>query len=219
MDAPADVAPPTLLTFAATTVEPTGAADPLPPEIPRRHSALGQWIGRVGLSLFGWKVVGSFPRVPKVVIIVAPHTSNWDFIAGFWAYLALDLHANWFGKHTLFVWPFGALFRHFGGIPVHRESGTARQMVDVYADAFQARERMVLALAPEGTRRKVVEWKSGFHRIALRAGVPIIPVALDYRLRRVIVGPAVQPSEDWEGDIARIKALYAGVTPRHPHLF
>jgi 1-acyl-sn-glycerol-3-phosphate acyltransferase len=219
MDATSDVAAPTLLAMAAATAEPEGVSRELPPEVPRRHSALGQWIGRMGLSLFGWKVVGTFPNLPKLVIIVAPHTSNWDFIAGFWAYLALDLHANWFAKHTLFVGPFGWLLRHFGGIPVHRDSGDARQMVDVYADAFHARERMTLALAPEGTRQKVVEWKSGFHRIAVRAGVPIIPVAIDYRLSRVIVGAPFHPSDDRERDLARIKALYAGVTPRHPHLF
>jgi 1-acyl-sn-glycerol-3-phosphate acyltransferase len=126
------------------------------------------------LSLFGWKVVGSFPDLPKALIIVAPHTSNWDFIAGFWAYLALDLHANWFGKHTLFVWPFGVILRRFGGIPVHRESRVARQVVDVYVEAYQSRDRMLLAIAPEGTRRRVEEWKSGFHRIALGAGVPIV---------------------------------------------
>ncbi len=168
----------------------------------------------MGLGLFGWKVVGRFPDAPKMVIIVAPHTSNWDFVAGFWAYLALDLQATWFGKHTLFIWPFGILFRRFGGIPIRRESRAASAVVDDYTAAFQARERMLLALAPEGTRKKVSEWKSGFHRIARRAGVPIVPVALDYRLSRVIVGRPFVATEDWEGDVVRLKALYAGITPR-----
>lgn len=191
----------------------------VPPAIPRRGSAVGRFIGRVGLSLFGWKVVGPFPDLPKLLIIVAPHTSNWDFIAGFWAYLALDLHANWFGKHTLFVWPFGAILRRFGGIAVQRESRTAGQVVDDYVEAYQSRDRMLLAIAPEGTRKRVAEWKSGFHRIALGAGVPIVPVALDYRLSRVIVGAPVYPTGDRERDVAQIKALYAGVTAKHPHLF
>ncbi|MCC6770580.1 MAG: 1-acyl-sn-glycerol-3-phosphate acyltransferase [Gemmatimonadaceae bacterium] len=209
----------TLLDTAAQAPIDAPVVPAVPSAIPRRGSALGRLVGRVGLSLFGWKVVGSFPDLPKALIIVAPHTSNWDFIAGFWAYLALDLHANWFGKHTLFVWPFGAILRRFGGIPVHRESRVARQVVDVYVEAYQSRDRMLLAIAPEGTRRRVEEWKSGFHRIALGAGVPIVPVALDYRLSRVIVGEPFVPTSDWELDVMQIKARYAGVTPKHPHLF
>lgn len=209
----------TLRETAAQTPADAPVVPGVPPAIPRRGSALGRLIGRVGLSLFGWKVVGPFPDVPKLLIIVAPHTSNWDFIVGFWAYLALDLHANWFGKHTIFLWPFGAIFRRFGGIPVHRESRAASQVVDIYVEAFHSSERMLLAIAPEGTRKRVTEWKSGFHRIALGAGVPIIPVAIDYRLSRVIVGAPYYPTGHWERDVVAIKALYAGVTPKYPHLF
>lgn len=208
-----------LIDVAAAEPAAAPVAPEVPPNIPRRGSALGRLIGRGGMAIGGWKVAGNFPDAKKVVIIVAPHTSNWDFIAGFWAYLALDLQATWFGKHTLFLWPFGAIFRHFGGIPVHRQSREASQVVERYAEEFARRDRMLLALAPEGTRRKVPEWKSGFHRIAMRAGVPIIPVALDYRLRRVIIGDALVPSGEWERDIARIKALYVGVTAYRPGQF
>jgi len=164
-------------------------------------------------------VLGNFPDVRKVVIIVAPHTSNWDFLAGFWAYLALDLHASWFGKHTLFSWPIGWIFRHFGGIPIRRESREASQVVEANAAEFASREKLLLAIAPEGTRRKVQEWKSGFYRIAVRAGVDIVPVGLDYRLRCVIIGEPFTPTGEWERDIVEIKALYAGLTPRHPSLY
>lgn len=191
----------------------------LPPAIPRRGSVLGRIIGRTGLRLFRWKVIGNLPDRPKGVIIVAPHTSNWDFVVGFWAYLALDLRTHWFGKHTIFAWPFGVLFRHFGGIPIHRESRSASQLVDVYADEFHGRAQLYLAIAPEGTRTKVAEWKSGFHRIAHRAHVPIVPVALDFRRRRVIIGPAFFAEGDWEREKGRIRALYDGVTGRHPHQF
>jgi 1-acyl-sn-glycerol-3-phosphate acyltransferase len=207
--------------LAVATREPADApvVPQVPGNIPRRGSVLGQLVGRWGLVLGGWKVTGTFPDLRQFVIIVAPHTSNWDFIAGFWAYLALDLRATWFGKHTIFTWPFGALFRHFGGIPVRRESRDASILVERSAEEFARREQMLLAIAPEGTRKKVAEWKSGFWRIAQRAGVPIVPVALDFRLRRVIIGPAVRPTGDWDRDIAHIKGLYAGVTPRHPALF
>ncbi|MFN8667059.1 MAG: 1-acyl-sn-glycerol-3-phosphate acyltransferase [Gemmatimonadaceae bacterium] len=191
----------------------------LPPAIPRRGGGIGRWLGRTALRLTGWKVIGNFPDLPRGVIIVAPHTSNWDFIVGFSAYLALDLHANWFGKHTIFLGPIGTLFRHFGGIPIHRESRAAAQIVDVYAAEFEKRERMYLAIAPEGTRKKVAEWKSGFYRIAHRAGIPIVPVALDFTLSRVIIGEPFTPVGDWEADKGRIRALFDGITARHPDQF
>ncbi|MEP7382974.1 MAG: 1-acyl-sn-glycerol-3-phosphate acyltransferase [Gemmatimonadota bacterium] len=219
MDENSAAAGETLLTIAEAASRDAPVVTVVPVSIPTRGSAIGRFIGRVGLRLFGWKVVGRFPDRPKLVIVVAPHTSNWDFVAGFWAYLALDLQATWFGKHTLFVWPFGILFRRFGGIPIQRGNGAAGQVVDDYVTAFQSRERMVLALAPEGTRRKVSEWKSGFHRIALRAEAPIIPVALDYRLSRVIVGTPFEATDDWEQDVAHLKSLYAGITPRHADLY
>lgn len=191
----------------------------LPPSIPRRGGALGPWMGRTLLRLLGWKVIGNFPDLPRGVIIVAPHTSNWDFVVGFSAYLALDLHANWFGKHTIFVGPIGTLFRRFGGIPIHRESRAAAQVVDVYASEFATRDRMYLAIAPEGTRKKVAEWKSGFYRIAHRAAVPIVPVALDFGRSRVIIGEPFTAGGDWEADKDRIRALYDGITARYPAQF
>lgn len=214
-----DRRPPRLIDVA--THAPPDAPDVprLPPRIPHRGGRMGVAIGRAGLRLVGWKVVGNFPDIAKGVIIVAPHTSNWDFIVGFCAYLALDLRANWFGKHTIFIGPAGTLFRYFGGIPVRRESRSASQMVDLYADEFDVREQMLLAIAPEGTRKKVAEWKSGFYRIAVRAGVPIVPVALDFRLRQIIIGEPFDPTGDWDREIGEIKARYDGITPRHPHQF
>jgi 1-acyl-sn-glycerol-3-phosphate acyltransferase len=219
MPDPTDAGVVSLLAIAESAPLDAPVATKVPPAIPTRGSVTGRFIGRAGLALLGWKVVGRFPNLSKLVIVVAPHTSNWDFIAGFWAYLALDLQTTWFGKHTLFVWPFGAVFRRFGGIPIRRDSREAGQVVDDYTAAFQSHDRMLLALAPEGTRRKVSEWKSGFHRIARRTGVSIVPVALDYRLSRVIVGPPFIATDDWDADVARLKALYAGITPRHADKF
>lgn len=219
MPDPTDAGVSSLLAIAESAPPDAPVVTKVPPAIPTRASAIGRSIGRAGLWLFGWKVVGRFPDLPKLVIVVAPHTSNWDFVAGFWAYLALDLQTTWFGKHTLFAWPFGAIFRRFGGIPIRRDGREAGQVVDDYTAAFRSHDRMLLALTPEGTRRKVSEWKSGFHRIARGAGAPIVPVALDYRLSRVIVGNPFNASDDREGDVARLKALYAGITARHPDKF
>lgn len=188
----------------------------IPPGVPHRDSAVGRTLGGAVLRLLGWRVLGNIPDLPKMILAVAPHTSNWDFVVGFSAYLALDFTANWFGKHTIFVGPFGALFRHFGGIPIRRETSAASQVVDQYAEAFASRRQLVLALAPEGTRKKVAEWKSGFYRIAVRAQVPIVPVGFDFRRRCILIGTPFQPSGDWDAEKGGIRALYAGVAARHP---
>lgn len=162
---------------------------------------------------------GNLPDEPKLVLIVAPHTSNWDFVVGFLCYLALDVNATWFGKHTIFRWPFGSLFRHFGGIPIHRQSASAGSIVDLYTAEFAKRERMVLAIAPEGTRRKVEEWKSGFYRIAVRAMTPIVPVILDYKRKRVSLDTPFHPTGSWEDDIVRIKARFRAEQAKYPSQF
>lgn len=189
------------------------------PLVPTRGSALGRGIGRLVLRGARWRVRGELPELSRMVIIVAPHTSNWDFVIGFAVYLALDLEARWFGKHTLFRWPTGPLLRRFGGIPIERQSERAADVVDRSVREFEAQERLLLALTPEGTRRKVDEWKSGFYRIAVRTGVPIVPVGFDYRRREVIIFPPIRPTGDWATDIPRIKAIFGGVTARHPQQF
>ena len=165
----------------------------------------------------GWRLEGNFPDIPKMVVIVAPHTSNWDFVGGFFAYLALDLDATWFGKHTLFKWPFGAFFRHFGGIPIKR--GRSASVVELYVEEFERRERMVLAIAPEGTRKKVRSWKSGFYRIAVGAKVPIVPVAIDYGRKVLKIDAPFEPTGSFDDDLPAIRARYAGVVARHPDQF
>jgi 1-acyl-sn-glycerol-3-phosphate acyltransferase len=148
------------------------------------------------------------------VIVVAPHTSNWDFVVGFLAYLAIQLDTTWFGKHSLFWWPVGLLFRYFGGIPVERSKSA--NMVDEYIAEFAKRDRMVLALAPEGTRTRVREWKTGFYHIALGARAIIVPVALDYPARRVRIMDAVVPSGDLAGDVATLRARFTASMARYP---
>ncbi|MEO7513856.1 MAG: lysophospholipid acyltransferase family protein [Gemmatimonadaceae bacterium] len=176
-------------------------------------------MGRLGLRMLGWRVTGNFPDLPRMVVIVAPHTSNWDFVAGFAAYLAMNLEASWFGKHTLFHWPMGGILRQFGGIPIERAGESAAGVVEQQVAEFGRRQRMVLALTPEGTRRKVLEWKSGFYRIAVQAGVPIVPVAMDYATRRVIIGAAFYPTGSYERDISAIRGRFDGVTARYPAQF
>lgn len=162
---------------------------------------------------------GNIPELPKMVLIVAPHTSNWDFVIGFLCYLAIDLAGTWFGKHTIFVWPFGRLLRHFGGIPIHREGASAGGVVDITVAEFAARQRMVLAMAPEGTRRKVAEWKSGFYRIAVRAEAAIVPVVLDYSRKRLVIEAPFRPTGNWDADLVAIKSHFAPHQARYPAQF
>lgn len=157
------------------------------------------------------------PDLPKFVAIVAPHTSNWDFVVGISALLALDLRASWLGKDTLFRGPAGPILRRLGGIPVQR--GAPHQVVEQMAGEFAARERLILGIAPEGTRRKVEHWRSGFWHIARRAGVPIVAISLDYGRRVARINAPFRPTGSFEEDVAVLKRMYDRVVPRRAELW
>lgn len=185
----------------------------LPPAIPRRGHAFWRWAGRTALRLGGWRLEGAFPDVPKCVVAVAPHTSNWDFPVGASAMFALDLKCKFIGKHTLFVGPAGRFLRWMGGIPVDRRA--AHGVVGEAVAAFGASPAFVLVIAPEGTRSKVAHFKSGFLHIARGAGVPVVLVALDWRDRTIRIGPTVGVGEDVEAERERIEAHFAGFRGRN----
>jgi 1-acyl-sn-glycerol-3-phosphate acyltransferase len=153
------------------------------------------------LRVIGWRFAGQVPNLSKGVIIVAPHTSNWDFIVGAAAMLALDLKLRFLGKHTLFSGLLAPMMRALGGIPVDR-SRPGGGIVEEMARRFEEADELLLALSPEGTRSSVDRWKTGFHRIARTAGVPIMAVALDYGPREIRFGPLVDPSDDIDRDIS-----------------
>lgn len=188
----------------------------LPPEVPRRNRRLLQRAGRLGMRLMGWRVDGEFPNLRKFIIIVAPHTSNWDFFAALFCDLALDLEAGFLAKHSIFVGPFGRWLKSLGGIPVVRSA--SHNIVSQVAAEFARRDRMVLAIAPEGTRRKVESWKSGYWHIARAAGVPILPVGLDFGRRAAVIGTPREATASLENDEAAFRAFFAGIEPRRPHL-
>jgi 1-acyl-sn-glycerol-3-phosphate acyltransferase len=188
----------------------------LPPAIPRRGSTTWRWIGRSLMHLTGWGFEGNFPDRAKLVLAVAPHTSNWDFVHGAAAMFALDLKVSFIGKHTLFVWPFSLFFRWMGGIPVDRSA--AHGIVGEAVDSFRGEGSRLLAIAPEGTRRKVERFKTGFLHIARGAGVPVVLVGLDYATRTIRIGPAFDVGEDIEAERAKVEAHFAAVAGRHPHL-
>lgn len=181
----------------------------LPPSLPRRGNAFSRWLGRTLLALGGWRIEGEVPDRPKLVAIVAPHTSNWDFVLGIAAVFALGLRVRFLGKHTLFRPPLGWLMRWLGGTPVVRE--TPQGAVADAADMIRREERVLLGIAPEGTRTRGTPWRSGFYNIALAAQVPILPVAFDGAARAVRLFPPLEPGGDYAADLARLQAHYEGV--------
>lgn len=194
-----------------------GRLPAIPPQAPRFGNALSRGLGRAALSLLGWRVEGEVPDVPRLVAVVAPHTCTMDVLVGLAVVLALGVRVNWLGKHTIFWRPLGSLLRWLGGIPVDRRApeGVVAQVVEM----FRRSERLYLALAPEGTRRRVERWKTGFHRIARGADVPLVPVWLDYGIRRVGIGPPLVPGGDPAADLARLAAFFDARMARHPERF
>ena len=163
---------------------------------------------------WGWRFEGVMPDLPRFVLIIAPHTSNWDFIIGLAAKWALGLETRFWGKETLFLPPLGWFMRSLGGIPVDRSK--PHDVVGHTIEEFARHERMVLTVTPEGTRKKVDCWRSGFWHVAKGAGVPICCVAFDWGRRVIRIGPVVNADDDdTERGIARIRELYAGVSGRN----
>lgn len=177
--------------------------------VPRRGSAATRAFGRALLAAMRWRVAGDVPDRAKFVIAVAPHTSNWDFIVGAGAMFALDLKLTFIGKHTIFRGPLAPLMRWMGGIPVDRRS--AHGVVGETVAAFERADQLVLAVAPEGTRKRVERFRSGFLHIARGARVPILLATLDYGARCVKLGPLIEPGPDTESELRRVEAFFAGV--------
>jgi 1-acyl-sn-glycerol-3-phosphate acyltransferase len=169
------------------------------------------------LKLFGWRVVGSLADQPKCVVIVAPHTSNWDFPVMLLLAVALRLKATWMGKHTLFRPPFGWIMRRLGGLPIDR--GARHNMVEQAVESFRAHDRLVLAILPEGTRKRTPYWRSGFYHIALGAQVPIALAFADYRRKVGGIGRVIVPSGDVDADMALIRDFYSGIAGKRPEQF
>jgi len=165
------------------------------------------------LQAFGWTLHIEDPGTDRYVLIVAPHTSNWDFVVGILAAQAIRLDAHWIGKHTLFKPPLGWLFRALGGIPVDR--GRGGDLIPQVVRYFEESPAFKLGLAPEGTRSATDHWKSGFHYIARAAGVPIVMGWLDYPSKRIGMGGAFVPDDSLQHTFERVRAFYAPYRGRH----
>lgn len=165
----------------------------------------------------GWNTNVNIPNEKRMVICIAPHTSNWDFIIGRLYYGMLGLKVSFLIKDFWTHGPWGPMMRALGAIGVDRSRHNS--LTDQLAAMFTERNTLHLAITPEGTRKLNPEWKHGFYHIAMKAGVPILPVAIDFARREVEIYPLFTPTGDEENEINHIKSLYNGVTGRHPERF
>lgn len=178
-------------------------------------------LSRLVLGLMGWRLEGmSADRIaahPKYVLIAAPHTSNWDFPVTLMVAFVLRLRVYWMAKASVFAGPLGPVARWLGGIAVDRNASS--NLVQKTVEAFAARERLAVLVAPEGTRGKVTHWKTGFYHIAHGAGVPIGLAYLDYARKVGGIGRMYTTSGDIEADMVEIRRFYSGVTGKHRQQF
>ena len=185
--------------------------------VPRRGNKLMQVIANSLFRVSGWRITGEIPDEKKFIIVVAPHTSNWDFILGLITLFSLKMEIHWMGKHTIFRKPFAGLMKWLGGIPINRTSASG--VVNETVTAYKEKEKLIITIAPEGTRQKVDKWKMGFYFIARKAEIPIVIAKLDYGTRHIEFGPTIELTNDRDGDIQQIRDCFNDVTPRHTDRF
>ncbi|HNZ49328.1 MAG TPA: lysophospholipid acyltransferase family protein [Candidatus Hydrogenedentes bacterium] len=180
-------------------------------------SVVGRLWARIFLGIIGWKKEGELPDAPKFVLIAAPHTTNWDLPIMLALGFLLRAKLFWMSKESIFRWPFGGFLRWVGGIAIDRSkpNGVVGQCIE----RFEQTDTLILAVPPEGTRKKVRTWKTGFYHIAVGANVPIALGYLDYKRRRGGVHSLFYPTGDYEKDLAEIQKFYAGITPKYPALY
>jgi 1-acyl-sn-glycerol-3-phosphate acyltransferase len=164
-------------------------------------------------KLWGWKITGEV-KVPKFVVAVIPHTSNWDFIVGLFLRSASNInHCRYVGKSSLFVFPFGYLFRALGGIPVDRTKTS--NFVQAVANLFPQHEKLGICLSPEGTRSPVTQLKTGFYYIAKTANVPLILCKFDWGIKTIDYSDPFYLTDDMEADMKFIINHFQGVQGRN----
>lgn len=209
------------MTASAAAAPPLPPAVPLPalpPRMPSRRYGLARAAGKAFLWITGWSWRGGFPDVPRAVLILWPHTSNWDGLVCLAAAAVTGADVRFLAKDSLFKGVQGRLLRWWGGIAVDRSApgGLVGRALERFAEASAAGEPFYLGIAPEGTRSEGQHWRSGFHRIARQAGVPVVLLTLDYGRKEVGVLGGLHPSADAEADARALAALADGVVAQHP---
>ncbi|MBR9860460.1 acyltransferase [bacterium] len=162
----------------------------------------------------GWSIEGQLPKEKKYVLIVAPHTSNWDFLIGVFSRRILNFNPQFVGKKELFVWPLGYFFKWMGGYPVDRKSSS--NFVQQMTELFQKEDEFILTMTPEGTRKLNNDWKTGYYYVAKSADVPILPVGFDFGKKRVVLGPCEKVKESVEESVMKYKKYFSQFEGKNP---
>jgi len=184
---------------------------------PRMGNAITRSIGSVIMWMIGWKITGQLPKEKKVIIIGAPHTSNWDFILAMGAMLSVGLHFSWMMKKEAFAGPLGSLWKTMGGVPIDRHS--KNDLTTQMANWFKDHDNVWLGLTPEGTRSKVEKFKKGYLRIAYAANVPVFIVGINGKTKEIVLDKIWDLTYDTDIDNRKIKAYYdktfTGIRPEN----
>lgn len=175
-------------------------------------------LARKILKAFGWSVDISVPDYPKCIICVAPHTSNWDFILGELAIRSVGRTAGFLMKSSWFIFPLGIIFKAIGGIPVER-GNKKTSLVEILIEKFKTEPRLALAITPEGTRKAVTDWHTGFLRIAYEVNVPILLGILDYSSKRIMITKTFDVTGNINRDMMAIKNFYRPYSGKYPDKF
>lgn len=191
----------------------SGVPSPLPPNVPSLPDSWWKRFSRWAIDLAGWRIVGELPNLPKIILIGAPHSSYWDGVWGLLMKSAMGLDLGVMIKREVLNGPFGPIVRRLGMIPIDR--GAATDVVGQMIERFAIHEKMWLGIAPEGTRKPVKQWKSGFLRISRASGIPIQPVFIDYPTKTFTLGPLVTATDDLDADMTRIRAMFTGYRGKH----
>lgn len=173
-----------------------------------------QSVSKFVLKLLGWKMVGQLPDIKKYIVIIGPHTSNWDFVLGMVVRGALGVQVRFLAKHQLFYAPYGWFFRWLGGSPVYRHKDN--NLVDQVVDMYNEHDNFIIGIAPEGTRSEIKRWKTGFYHIAHKANVPIEMVGFDFKRKELIFREPFQPTGDIDSDFPVILDFFRGINGCHP---
>ena len=170
------------------------------------------------LAAMGWNITNQIPSdVKKAIIIMAPHTSYFDFVMGKFGYWYLGIPSRFYIKKEAFFWPLGPLLNQLGGIPVDRKRKS--HVLEMTTRYFKENESFYLTITPEGTRALVRQWKKGFYILAMKTGVPIVLGYLDYQKKTGGPTKVFYPTGDYEADMKKIEAFYRGINGRHPERF
>lgn len=172
------------------------------------------WLGASYLRLIGWTSSGTLPDAPKLIAILAPHTSSWDFPIGLAFSWTLNRPIGFVGKAELFDAWFGGLFRWLQGVPIYRNSG--QNMVEQLVDSYNEVDELAICLAPEGTRQRTEYWRSGFYHVARLVSMPLVPVSIDYVRRTIEIGEAMTPTDDPTEALKALEHFFKDANARYP---